>query len=381
VSKIDDLIAELCPEGVRFRRLGDLAIIGTGNSDKVHATEQGEFPLIVRSKSILRTDKFEFDETAIVIPGEGGVGDIFHFVEGKYALHQRAYRICVHASDIESKFLYYFLVHHFKKHIMRLVVSGTVASIRRPMVQSFEVPLPPLQVQREIVSILDKFTLLEAELEAELEARRVQYETTRDRLLDFDSNLEDHPLAEKIEEFCPEGVPAMRVDSLCTTYRPKTSVPRAEYLEQGEIPVVDQSQNFIAGFTNDVQSKNSLGQCVVFGDHTRERKFIDFDFAAGADGTVILVPEDSVDPKFLYFTMASLSIANRGYNRHWTMVRELTVSLPPLPIQQEIVSILDKLDALVNDISIGLPAEIAARRKQYEYYSNKLLTFRELESA
>jgi type I restriction enzyme S subunit len=185
MSRIEELIAGLCPEGVTKALLGRVALVGTGSSDKKDSTLSGSYPLYVRSKEVLRSETFEFDEVAIVIPGEGGIGEIFHFVSGPYALHQRAYRIAPFEPGLDPKFLYYFFASKFKEHIVSKAVSATVSSIRKPMIESFLVSIPPLPVQREIVSILDKFTQLEAELEAELEARRRQYEHYRDKLLTF----------------------------------------------------------------------------------------------------------------------------------------------------------------------------------------------------
>ena len=190
MSKIDDLITELCPGGVASLSIADIAEVGTGSSDKKDSAISGLFPMYVRSKNVERSDTFEFDETAIIIPGEGGVGEIFPFASGKYALHQRAYRIAPVDSRVNPKFLFYAFKVLFKDHISSKAVSATVTSIRRPMITSFIVPVPPLEVQREIVSILDKFTQLEAELEAELEARRSQYEHYRREVLTFGQGVE-----------------------------------------------------------------------------------------------------------------------------------------------------------------------------------------------
>lgn len=110
MSKIGDLIKELYPDGVRFVRVGDVAVIGTGRSDRKDAVENGQYPFYVRSKIVSRIDRYSFDEEAIIIPGEGGVGDIFHYANGKYDLHQRAYRIVFITNEVNTKYaLYYFM--------------------------------------------------------------------------------------------------------------------------------------------------------------------------------------------------------------------------------------------------------------------------------
>ena len=185
MNTIKQLIDKYCPDGVEYKKLGEIADIGTGSQDRKDAVDNGMYPFYVRSKDVLRIDKYLFDEEAIIIPGEGGIGDIFHYVKGKYGLHQRAYRVHLSDTSILTKYLYYYFSSSFKKFIFNKAVSATVTSIRKPMLEKFEVPVPPIPVQREIVRILDSFTSLEAELEAELEARRKQYEYYRDQLLSF----------------------------------------------------------------------------------------------------------------------------------------------------------------------------------------------------
>ena len=144
----------------------------------------------MRSQDPLAKDTFEFDETAIITAGDGvGVGKVFHFVEGKYALHQRAYRIHVTDDRLSSKFLFYYMKSTFLNYISKEQCKASVQSIRRPMLINYEIPLPPLEEQERIVAILDRFDRLcndiSEGLPAEIEARRKQYEYYRDKLLAF----------------------------------------------------------------------------------------------------------------------------------------------------------------------------------------------------
>lgn len=175
---------------VRWIKLGEIAEIGTGKSNRQDETENGEYPFYVRSQKVLRSSSFQFDETAIIIPGEGGIGEIFHFVEGKYALHQRAYRIKPNnASEICARFLYYYMRKEFRSFILKRSVGATATSIRKPMIESFPIPIPPLAEQERIVAILDRFDTLTnsiAEgLPREIELRHQQYVFYRDALLNF----------------------------------------------------------------------------------------------------------------------------------------------------------------------------------------------------
>ena len=175
---------------VIWRKLGEVAEIGTGRSNREDEATDGAYPFYVRSKNILRSSTYQFDETAIVIPGEGGVGDIFHYVVGKYALHQRAYRIKLKSEEkIVPKFVYYYMTSAFKRYIISKSVGATATSIRKPMIEEFPIPLPPLSVQSRIVEILDKFDTLTNSitegLPLEIKLRRQQYEYYREQLLNF----------------------------------------------------------------------------------------------------------------------------------------------------------------------------------------------------
>lgn len=163
--------------------------MGTGSSNRQDAVENGEYPFYVRSKEVFRNNSYEFDEEAIIIPGEGGVGEIFHYVKGKYALHQRAYRIHFTTDDIITRFAYYYFSAFFKDFITKKAANATVTSIRKPMIEDFFIPLPSLEEQERIVSILDKFECLTSDLQvglpAEIRLVEQQYAYYRSKLLDF----------------------------------------------------------------------------------------------------------------------------------------------------------------------------------------------------
>jgi restriction modification system DNA specificity domain protein len=392
---IDRLVAELCPDGVEYRPLGEIADIGTGKSDKKDAQESGQYPFYVRSKTILRSSKYLYDETAIVIPGEGGVGEIFHFVSGKYDLHQRAYRVSFTVDEMNPKFGYYYISSFFKEYINRHAVEATVKSIRKPMLVKFEVPVPPLEIQEAIVEILDKFTNLEAELEAELEARTLQYEYYRGSLF---GTLKDPAtglpaIAGLVKTLCPDGVEYRSLkDVVAKNYGGGTpSKSKAEYWE-GNIPwasVGDLSDDVLE--VTDTRSK--ITEEGVKGSSTNivpagavivaikinpgRMKIAGMNLAINQDIRG-LVLNDSMNARFLTYYFRTLMFAGHGTivksitNKH---LMETKIPVPPMEIQQRIVDILDRFDALTTSLSEGLPAELAARRSQYEYYRDQLLSF------
>ena len=123
--------------------------------------------------------------------------------------------------------------------------------------------------------------------------------------------------------------------------------PQKEFLEQGEIPVVDQGRRLVAGFVNDRSRVcNAKPPVIIFGDHTRAIKYVDFEFAMGADGTKVLVPKVESDTKYLYYALSAIEIPSAGYSRHYKFLKETLIPLPPLAEQKRIAGILDAADAL-----------------------------------
>ena len=177
-------------ESVKIVPLASIADIGTGSSNTNEALDEGLYPFYVRSQEPRRKNDYEYDETAIITAGDGvGVGKVFHYVEGKYALHQRAYRIHITSPDVLPKYYFHYMRATFFPYIEKTMYQGSVASIRRPMLNAFPVPVPTMEDQLKIVDVLDNFEAICSDLTiglpAEIEARRQQYEYYRDKLLTF----------------------------------------------------------------------------------------------------------------------------------------------------------------------------------------------------
>lgn len=396
MSKIDELIQQYCPNGVEYKTIKILAEVGTGSSNGNEAEEDGTYPFFVRSQIVKRKNTYEYDEEAVIIPGEGGIGDIFHYYKGKYALHQRVYRIHFLTPIINVRFAYYYMFAYFKPFILKKAVSATVTSIRKPMIEDFSIPVPPLPVQEEIVRILDKFTTLEAELEAELDCRKRQYEYYRSKLLSF-NNLTGGGISQQVKwvkmseigtftrgngiqkkDFVESGVGCIHYGQIHTyygtfTYKTKSFIT-AEYARK--LKKAAKGDLIIATTSEDIE-----GVCKAvawLGDE---------EIAVSTDAYIF---HHNQNPKYISYLFQT-EMFREHKKKYATGTKVIRVSgdnmgkfyfpLPPLSEQERIVAILDRFDALVNDISIGLPAEIEARRKQYEYYRNKLLAFPEHKTA
>lgn len=355
---VEKMIAELCPTGVLYCEMGKLAQIGTGKSNGNEAEDNGEYPFFIRSPIVKRKNCYEYDEEAIIIPGEGGVGDIFHYINGKYALHQRVYRIHFTTKDVDTRFMYYYLSANFKVFIQRKAVNATVTSIRKPMIEQFPIPLPPLPIQQEIVRILDTFTNLTAELTAELTARRKQYEYYRDELLTFG-----------------EDVSRVQLGLVCDfKYGKGNNIPN----ETGEYPVY--GCNGIVSTTNTFNSEDApiighIGSAGVV-NWGKGKHFVTY------NGTICRVKADKIRSRYAYYVLNSLHLERfvKGSQPFLSYgdFSKVLIPLPPIERQDEIVRILDQFDYFCNDLTSGIPAEISARHKQYEYYRDQLLTFKRI---
>lgn len=178
-------------------------------------------------------------------------------------------------------------------------------------------------------------------------------------------------LEELIAELCPEGVEYTEVGMVCKTLTPRNKIKSNDYHSEGIYPIIDQGQSFIGGFT-DEKGAFEKDEYVIFGDHTCVIKYVNFSFVQGADGVKVLKASNGILPRFLFYCMSSIPMAV-NYARHWSKMKKEIIPLPPLPVQREIVRILDNFMELTEELT----AELTSRRKQYEYYRDKLLTFKE----
>ncbi|HCE2583248.1 TPA: restriction endonuclease subunit S [Vibrio parahaemolyticus] len=387
---------------VEWLPLGNLAEIGTGKSNRQDETEDGEYPFYVRSKNILRSDTFQFDETAIVVPGEGGIGDIFHFVEGKYALHQRAYRIKATSDVLDTKFLYHYMYSKFKQYILMKSVGATSVSIRKPMLEGFQIPIPcpdnpekSLVIQAEIVRILDSFTAmtteLTAELTAELNMRKKQYNYYRDQLLSFEEGEVEWKMLGEIGEFIrgkrftkkdyveDDGIKVIHYGEIYTHYGTSSTI------------AISQVRSDLAGSLRYAEPNDvivaSVGETI--DEVAKAVAWLGDEKVAIHDDSYAI--RHSLNPKYLSyclqtekFTTEKAKHVSSGKVKRLLIngISKMEVPIPfaddpekSLAEQSRIVAILDKFDALTNSITEGLSREIELRQKQYEYYRDLLLSF------
>ena len=358
MSKIDKLIQQYCPNGVEYVHLEDVVKIKNGKDYK-HLKE-GDIPVYGSGGIMTCVDTYAYDKPSVLLPRKGSIGNIF-YVDTPFWTVDTCYYTEVYEDVIIPKFLYYVLT---TKDLAKLnTASGAVPSLTQSVLYKLEIPLPPLPIQEEIVRILDTFT----ELEAELEARLLQYQHYRDQLFTFD-DLKGIKW-EKLGDVCELGTGSHNTQ---------------DGLKEGEYPFYTRGSEIL--YLNDYDYNETA--IITAGDGAGVGKvfhFVQGKYALHQRAYRIVPDERIVLAKYIYYYMGATfynyimrsSVSSSVVSIRRPMMIDYPVPVPSLSEQERIVSILDKLYTLTHDLSKGLPAEIEARRQQYEYYRDKLLTFKQ----
>ena len=405
MSKLQELIKELCPDGVEFMRMDEVFEMRNGYTpskanDKYW--DNGTIPWFrmedIRQNGRILSDSIQhitkeavkggrlFPANSFIIATTATIGEHALVIADSLA-NQRFTNLTIRKSLVEQilvKYLFYYLfvVGEWCKNNTN--ISG-FASVDMSKFKKLEIPIPPLEVQNEIVRILDTFTSHAAELQAELQARKEQYEYYRNKLLTFDENDEGvkwMKLGEignfvrgnglQKKDFTETGVGCIHYGQIYTYYGTSTDTTKSfvSYDLAQKLTKVKSGNLVIACTSENIED---VCKAVVWlGEE---------DIVTGGHACVFAHNEI---PKYIayFFQTEYFFQQKKKYARGAKVIdikvsdlEKISIPIPPLSEQQRIVSILDKFESLVNDLTAGLPAEIAAVQEQYEYYRNKLLTF------
>lgn len=392
MGKIDELIKKKCPNGVEYKPLSELINYEQPGKYIVSSTDYNdnfETPVLTAGQSFILGYTNETDgvyqaskESPVIIFDDFTTSS--HWVDFPFKVKSSAMKLLIAKDDNIATLRYlYFCIKNIKYE------PGSHARQWIDKYSKIKVPVPPLEIQQEIVSVLNLFTELEAELEAELTKRKQQYEHYRDHLLSF-------------ENIAGEGgqVEWLTLDDIFDIKNGYTpSKKNSEYWEGGNIPwfrMEDIRQN--GRILNDsIQHVTNLGvkssglfkrgsimvaTTATIGEHA----LIETDYLSNQQLTNLTIKDKYTElilPKyaFYYFFIVDkqcLGVANFSGGIpivDQSRFKKLRFAVPPLKVQERIVYVLDNFNAVCNDLKIGLPAEIEARQKQYEYYRDRLLSF------
>jgi hypothetical protein len=379
MSRLADLINELCPDGVEYKPLGEVAELKRGQSITKKSITPGDIPVIAGGrKPAYFTSSANHTGMTIVVAGSGAYAGFVSYWDQPIFVSD-AFSVKVNEEILVPRFTYHWMCGK-QKELYSLKSGGGVPHVYPKDVAKFKCPIPPLEVQCEIVRILDQFTTLEAELEAELEARRTQYEYYRNQLLSYDALASRGPV--KWVKLGDIGTVKMckRIHKKETA--DKGDVPFYKISSFGGAPTAFISRNQFMEYKSKypypkvgdllISASGTIGRVVRFNGED----------AYFQDSNIVWLDHDEsiVSNRFLFYLYKVISWETEGgtikrlYN---SRILKQEIPVPSFCEQQRIADILDRFDALVNDISSGLPAEIAARRAQYEYYRDRLLSFPE----
>lgn len=391
MSRLEELIQELCPNGVKFFTVKEL-------------TKKKTIKTITPSIKIKRNDYEEYGITPIIsqeLEYISGYCDFFdnsiptnnyvcfgdhseHIKFVDFAFVQGADGLKIMSLDEEklmSKFFYYaissFYVRHnnYERHFKYL--------------NDTEIPVPPLEVQREIVRILDSFTLLTAELTEELTARKKQYEYYRDDLLKFDHLIPMVTLGDvatvtklagfeftKYVNYSDEGkIIALRG---LNVKNGKLDLTDVKYIDNSDLSKLSRSKLHIGDMI--FTYVGTIGQVALIDKE--DKYYLAPNVALIRSTTDKLIPEYMryyfQSGQFWHMQINKLLQSSSMKNIPMEKIRKFKLPLPSIETQKRLVKVLDNFDAICSDLNIGLPAEIEARQKQYEFYRDKLLSFKQL---
>lgn len=383
MQKLEELIQKLCPNGVEYKKICEVTNILRGKRlTKSQLLEDGLYPVYHGSLSPLGYyNKANRESDTVIVVNTGGIGGVgysaapFWCSDGCFCIE--------HCKILINKFIYYFLVG-FQDYFVSRIRTGGVPTIDKDTVGNIKIPIPPIEVQEEIVRILDKFTELSAELTAELTARKKQYEFYRDNILNFSNDVPRYKLAE-IFNTRNGYTPSKNNKQFWNTS--EISWFRMEDIrENGRILDKAIQGVSISAVKGKAFPKNSIiiSTSATIGEHA----LIKCESLANQRFTYLILKDEYKDKyniMFLFYYCFVLDEyckenLNQGNFASVDMRKfnEFEFPMPSLEEQDHIVAILDRFDKLCNDISEGLPAEIEARQKQYEYYRDKLLNFKEI---
>lgn len=377
MGKIDELIKQLCPEGVSMVSLGEICSIKTGKLNANAMVKNGPYPFFTCDEKPYTIDTYAFDGESILVSGNGSKVGHVNYCNGKFNAYQRTYVLMDFKTDVF--FVLHYLKAYLREYIIRKSNKASVPYIKLPHLVNFKIPLPPLAVQKEIVEILDTFTGMIDNLQKELEKRQKQFEHYRDQMLTFkEGEVQMKPIKEifetrngytpstKNQDFWEGGyIPWFKMDDI----RDNGHILKDSHLHIN--PIAVKGKGLFKANSIIVATSATIGEhALVKVEHLSNQRFTN------------LYPKkdwvNMINMKYMYYYMYFVDqwckehVLQGGFaSVDMGGFYKLDIPIPSLDKQQEIVDKLDTFEALISNIK----QEIELRQKQYEYYREKLLTF------
>ena len=397
---IDVSFLEKLLDGVEvdWKALGSVCTIETGKLNANAAVNDGAFMFFTTAKEPSRINEYRWDTEALLIAGNANVGEVKHY-SGKFEAYQRTYVLTNFANGVSIRFLYYVLSNDLKKHLEERTNSAAMTYIVLSTLEDFQFPIPcpddpkkSLEIQSEIVRILDTFTELTTELTTELNLRKEQYEYYRDQLLSFEEGEVEWKALGEVAEIYGGLTGKSKADfdggnAKYITYKNIFSNLAVDLESLESVKISDSENQHCVEygdvlFTGSSETADEAGMSsVVTSDFAHPIYLNSFSFGLRFKAGICIAPDFSKHLFRCSFMRTKISKSASGvtrFNISKERFRKIPIPIPcpdnpkkSLEIQSEIVRILDTF----TELTAELTAELKARKKQYEYYRDLLLSF------
>ena len=360
MEKIIDIIKNA---KVEWKQLGEICEIKRGRVISKQDIEEnfGKYPVYSsqtqNNGEIGKISTYDFDGDYITWTTDGAHAGTVFFRSGKFSVTNVCGLIKNINDNINLKYISYYLEITTKKYV---VAGSGNPKLMSNVISKIPIPIPSLKTQEKIVEILDNFI----NIEKELEKRKKQYEYYRKKLLTLDE----------------EKIVIKKLSEVLTIKRGKR-ITKRDLIENGKYPVVSGGVKFMGYIDKYNRNENTI-TIAQYGTagyvNIQKEKFW------ANDVCFSLFPKEEILNKYLYYFLTNkqnylYEISNKNaipYNISKEKILEIKIPIPDIKVQEEIVNILEQFEKLINDIEEGLPKEIELRKKQYEYYRKKILTFK-----
>ena len=392
MSKLDELLRELCPDGVEYKRFDEVctlnARIGWQRLTKAEYMSKGDYLLItgtdftetheidystcvyVTEERYKQDPKIQLKNGDILITKDGTLGKVAQVkgLEMPATLNGGVFVVRCKDSSLENRFiLHYLLSNHFQSVVEQQKTGSTISHLTQTLFSRLMIPIPPLEIQREIVRILDNFTNLTAELTKELTDRKVQYAYYRNKFLYFD---ESSASLKSIGDIC----------NVVVGGEPPADCIKGESKDSSHMFPVWGNGKEAYGYSGTYKIDRDAVVISSIGANTGAVYYRKAFFTPIIRLKVVMPKDNQLSSRFLFHVLSATAIKSKSSsvpNMNANEIKAIKIPVPPLDVQNRIVNVLDNFEKICSDLNIGLPAEIEARQKQYEYYRDKLLTFAE----
>ena len=383
MSKLDKLLRELCPDGVEHKKLVDAVSIERGKRVvRSQLSISGKYPVYQNSLTPLgyHTDyNYNANTTFIIVAGaagEIGFSDKAFWADDCFTV------VC--PENVLNRYIYHLLLNN-QNQLASKVRKASIPRLSRSAIENLVIPIPPLDVQCEIVRILDNFT----NLTAELTARKTQYAYYRDKLLKAETNAYKYKLGEIATVTKLAGFEFTNY----VTYSENGNIIalRGLNVKNGRLDLHDVKYVDKSDFSKLERSKLHIGDMLfTYVGTVGQVAIVDEEdkYYLAPNVALIRCNKEVLLPQYMKYYFQTTRFWDKQIRRllqsssmqniPMEKIRKFEIAVPPLDVQNRIVNVLDNFEKICSDLNIGLPAEIEARQKQYEYYRDKLLTFKEV---